>query len=145
MKSLQNKNRTIVFRVTEEIWQKANEISALANKSINDWARDEIVGGLSANSGLTPGENLLYIEVANLRNLVETMMVGELFEDEKTTKYQEALEQSLNSRETAVQDYFQAADSQVINSPVAGSQITDSQVADSQTADLQNSDSLLIN
>ena len=135
MKNSQNKNRTIVFRVTEEIWQKANKTSALGNKSINDWARDELVGGLSAHNGLTPGENLLHIEVANLRNLVETIMVGELFEDEKIVKYQEALEQSLNRRETAVQDYFQAA----------GSQITDSPVADLQTADLQNSDSQLIN
>lgn len=107
----------------------------MANKSINDWARDEIVGGLSANNGLTPGESLLHIEVANLRNLVETIMVGELFEDEKTTKYHEALEQSLNRRETAVQDYFQAADSQIIDSPVT----------DSETADLQNLGSLLIN
>lgn len=140
MKSSQNKNRTIVFRVTEEIWQKANVISSLANKSINDWARDEIIGGLSANNGLTPGENLLHIEVANLRNLVETMMIGELFEDEKITKYHEALEQSLNRRETAVQDYFQVAGSQI-----ARSQIADSQTANSQTALLQDSNSHLIN
>ena len=88
----------------------------MANKSINDWARDEVVGRLSANNGLTPGENLLHIEIANLRNLVETMMVGELFQDEKVGKYQEALEQSLHRRETAVSDYFQTADSQVTDS-----------------------------
>lgn len=135
MKNSQNKNRTIVFRVTEDIWQKANKISALGNKSINDWARDEIIGRLSENNGLSPGESLLHIEVANLRNLVETMMIGELFADEKIAKYHEALEQSLNNRETAVQDYFQ----------VAGSQITDSPITDSQPAALGNSTSQAIN
>lgn len=122
MQNSKNKNRTIVFRVTEEVWQRANEISALADKSINDWARDEIIGGLSANNGLTPGENLLHIEIANLRNLVETMMISELFQDEKVEKYHEALEQSLHRRETAVSDYFQTAESQIADASNSGSQ-----------------------
>lgn len=54
-------------------------------------------------------------------------MVGELFEDEKIAKYHEALDQSVNSRETAVQDYFQVADSQ----------ITDSQMTDSSNSTSQ--------
>jgi len=104
-------NRTIVFRVTEETWQRAERISALAEKSVNDWARDEIVSRLSINDGLSPGEKLLHLEIANLRNLVETIMIGELFADEKIVKYQDALEQSLSDREAAVRDYFQVTDS----------------------------------
>lgn len=104
-KSDQVKTRAINFRVPESVWQAAAERATLAGKGINGWARDELTGRLDERHGLTPGEQLLYVELNNLRNLVETVLLaGMTAENEE--RYADALEQSIETRAAAARDYF---------------------------------------
>jgi hypothetical protein len=101
----ETKTRAINFRVPERVWRAAEERATLAGKGINEWARDELTGRLDEGHGLTPGERLIYVEINNLRNLVETIMLAGMSE-ENEERYAEALEQSIAMRETAARDYF---------------------------------------
>ncbi len=101
----QRKTRAINFRVPEGVWEAAQERAVLASKSVNEWARDEIIGRLDETHGMTPAERLMYVEINNLRNLVETIMFeGSTAKNEE--KYAEALEQSIKDRESAAREYF---------------------------------------
>jgi hypothetical protein len=101
----QPKTRAINFRVPENVWKAAAERATLAGKGVNEWARDELTGRLSEAHGLTPGESLMYAEINNLRNLVETMMLAGI-DATNREQYAEALEQSMDEREAAAREYF---------------------------------------
>jgi len=101
----ETKTRAINFRVPERVWRAAEERATLAGKGINEWARDELTGRLDEGHGLTPGERLIYVEINNLRNLVETIMLAGM-SAENEERYAEALEQSIAAREAAARDYF---------------------------------------
>lgn len=104
-KSDQVKTKAINFRVPESVWQAAVERAAVAGKGVNEWVRDELLGRLDEQHGLTPGEQLLYVELNNLRNLVETVMLAGM-NAENEGQYAEALEQSIEARAAAARDYF---------------------------------------
>lgn len=101
----ERKTRTINFRIPESVWEAAHERAVLAGKSINEWARDELIGRLDERHGMTPGEQLMYVEINNLRNLVEKMMLAEM-NAENEEELSEALEQSIERREEAARAYF---------------------------------------
>jgi len=99
------KTRAINFRIPERVWKAAEERATLAGKSVNEWARDELTARLDEAHGLTAGERLIYVEINNIRNLVETMMLAGMDAANKGA-YAEALEQSIDARETAAREYF---------------------------------------
>lgn len=99
------KTRAINFRIAESVWEAAHERAVLAGKSVNEWARDELAGRLNERHGMTPGERLMYVEINNLRNLVERMMQTGM-NDENEEELLEALEQSIERREQAAREYF---------------------------------------
>lgn len=99
------KTRAINFRIPERVWKAAEERAALAGKSVNEWVRDELTARLDEAHGLTPGERLIYVEINNIRNLVETMMLAGMDAANKGA-YAEALEQSIDGREEAAREYF---------------------------------------
>ncbi len=101
----ESKTRAINFRVSESVWKAAEERATLAGKSVNEWARDELTARLDEAHGLTPGERLIYVEINNLRNLIETMMLAGMDASNKGA-YAEALEQSIDAREAAAREYF---------------------------------------
>lgn len=101
----ETKTRAINFRIPEGVWKAAEERAILAGKSVNEWARDELTARLDESHGLTPGERLIYVEINNLRNLVETMMLAGMDAANKGA-YAEALEQSIDAREAAAREYF---------------------------------------
>ena len=99
------KTRAINFRIPKRVWKAAEQRATLAGKSVNEWARDELTERLDEAHGLTPGERLIYVEINNLRNLVETMMLTGMDAANKGA-YAEALEQSIDAREAAAREYF---------------------------------------
>ncbi|MCA1616759.1 MAG: hypothetical protein LC800_22240 [Acidobacteria bacterium] len=99
------KTRAINFRIPERVWKAAEERATLAGKSVNEWARDELTARLDEAHGLTPGERLIYVEINNIRNLIETMMLAGMDAANKGA-YAEALEQSIDAREVAAREYF---------------------------------------
>jgi hypothetical protein len=99
------KTRAINFRIPESVWKSAEERAVLAGKSVNEWARDELTERLDEAHGLTPGERLIYVEINNLRNLVETIMMAGMNAANKED-YKEALVQSIEAREAAAREYF---------------------------------------
>ena len=99
------KTRAINFRIPERVWKAAEQRAILAGKTVNDWARDELTARLDEAHGLTPGERLIYVEINNLRNLVETIMMAGMNAANKDD-YKEALEQSIEAREAAAREYF---------------------------------------
>jgi hypothetical protein len=101
----QPKNKAINFRVHDNVWKAAAERAALAGKGVNEWARDELTGRLDESHGLTPGERLIYTEINNLRNLVETMLLAGI-NAANSEQYAEALERSMDEREAAAREYF---------------------------------------
>jgi hypothetical protein len=105
MTGAEPKTRAINFRVPESVWKAAEERATLAGKAVNEWARDELTARLDEAHGLTPGERLIYVEINNLRNLVETMMLAGMDASNKGT-YAEALELSIDAREAAAREYF---------------------------------------
>jgi hypothetical protein len=71
------KIQAINFRIPESVWEAAHERAILAGKNVNEWVRDELIGRLDERHGMTPAERLMYVEINNLRNLVEkTMLAG---------------------------------------------------------------------
>lgn len=98
MNKSKNKNRTIIFRVTENIWQKAYNVSQSENKSVNDWAREEILSKLLENSISLSNEQFIQTELSNVRNLIETIMISQLEPTQMQANYEEALTQSLCGR-----------------------------------------------
>ena len=48
---------------------------------------------------------MIYVEINNLRNLIETMMLAGMDASNKGA-YAEALEQSIDAREAAAREYF---------------------------------------
>src|SRR5919205_109433 len=92
------KTRALNFRVSESVWRAAQERATLAGKTVNEWARDDLTARLDEAHGLTPGERLIYVEINNLRNLIETMMLAGMDASNKGA-YAEALEQSIDARE----------------------------------------------
>lgn len=105
MKQAELKTRVITFRVRETVWQEATERALLSGKSLTEWARDEIVERLDEQHGMTPGERLMYVEVNNIRHLVEKLMLVAMNADNEE-EVAEALEQSIDHREAAARDYF---------------------------------------
>lgn len=101
----ETKTRAINFRIPERVWKAAEERATLAGKSVNEWARDELTARLDEAHGMTPGERLIYVEINNLRNLIETMMLAGMDAANKGA-YAEALEQSIDAREAAAREYF---------------------------------------
>ena len=101
----ETKTRAINFRIPESVWKAAGKRASLAGKSVNEWARDELVARLDEAHGMTPGERLIYVEINNLRNLIETMMLAGMDAANKGA-YAEALEQSIDAREAAAREYF---------------------------------------
>jgi uncharacterized protein (DUF1778 family) len=101
----ETKTRAINFRVSESVRKAVEERAALAGKSVNEWARDDLTARLDESHGLTPGERLIYVEINNLRNLIETMMLAGMDASNKGA-YAEALEQSIDAREAAAREYF---------------------------------------
>lgn len=101
----ETKTRAINFRILESVWKAAEERATLAGKTVNEWARDELTARLDEAHGLTPGERLIYVEINNLRNLIETMMLAGMDAANKGA-YAEALEQSIEAREAAAREYF---------------------------------------
>jgi hypothetical protein len=101
----ETKTRSINFRIPERVWKAAEERATLAGKTVNEWARDELTARLDEAHGLTPGERLIYVEINNLRNLVETMMLAGM-DAANREPYAEALEQSIDAREAAAREYF---------------------------------------
>jgi hypothetical protein len=99
------KTRALNFRVSESVWKAAKERATLAGKSVNEWARDDLTARLDEAHGLTPGERLIYVEINNLRNLIETMMLAGMDAANKEA-YAEALELSIDAREAAAREYF---------------------------------------
>jgi hypothetical protein len=99
------KTRAINFRIPESVWKAAEQRAILAGKTVNEWARDELTARLDESHGLTPGERLIYVEINNLRNLVETVMMEGMNEGNKEA-YEKALMQSIDTREAAARDYF---------------------------------------
>ena len=104
-KSDERKTKAINFRVPESVWEAARERATLAGKGVNEWARDELAGRLAEGHGMTPAERLMYVEINNLRNLVETIMLTGM-NAENEEKFTEALELSISEREAAAHDYF---------------------------------------
>lgn len=101
----ETKTRAINFRIRESVWKAAEERAALAGKTVNEWARDELTERLDEAHGLTPGERLIYVEINNLRNLIETMMMAGMNPANKD-EYKAALMQSIDTREAAAREYF---------------------------------------
>jgi hypothetical protein len=101
----ETKTRAINFRIRESVWKAAEERAALAGKTVNEWARDELTERLDEAHGLTPGERLIYVEINNLRNLVETMMMG-VMNAANREDFKKALMQSFDTREAAAREYF---------------------------------------
>jgi hypothetical protein len=99
------KTRAINFRIPERVWKAAEQRATLAGKMVNEWARDELTARLDESHGLTPGERLVYVEINNLRNLIETIMLAGMNAANKGD-YKEALEQSIEAREAAAREYF---------------------------------------
>lgn len=101
----ETKTRAINFRIPERVWKAAEERATLAGKSVNEWVRDELTARLDEAHGLTPGERLIYVEINNLRNLVETIMLAGMNTSNKG-EYAKALEESIDAREAAAREYF---------------------------------------
>lgn len=101
----ETKTRAINFRIKESVWKAAEQRAVLAGKSVNEWARDELTARLDEAHGLTPGERLIYVEINNLRNLVETMMMEGMNAGNKEG-YEKALIQSIDERAAAAREYF---------------------------------------
>lgn len=101
----ETKIRAINFRIPGSVWEAAERRATLAGKTVNEWARDELTARLDEAHGLTPGERLIYVEINNLRNLVETIMLAGMDASNKR-EYAKALEESIDARETAAREYF---------------------------------------
>lgn len=71
MKNDKNLTQTISYRVTEEIWQQAEERAAQENKSVNEWCRDIVVQTLRHDYGLPPGMQVLLKEFYALQQLLK--------------------------------------------------------------------------
>src|ERR1041385_570527 len=99
------KTRAINFRIPESVWKAAEQRAVLAGKTVNEWSEDELTARLDESHGLTPGERMIYVEINNLRNLVETVMMEGMNEGNKEA-YEKALMQSIDTREAAARDYF---------------------------------------
>jgi predicted DNA binding CopG/RHH family protein len=104
-KDNEKKTKTINFRIPESVWEAAHDRAVLAGKSVNEWVRDGLIGQLDEHTGMTPGERLMYVEMNNLRNLVEKMMLAGM-NAENEEEFSEALEQSIEHREAAAREYF---------------------------------------
>jgi hypothetical protein len=101
----ETKTRAINFRIPGSVWEAAERRATLAGKTVNEWVRDELVERLDEAHGLTPGERLIYVEINNLRNLVETIMLAGMDASNKG-EYAKALEESIDAREAAAREYF---------------------------------------
>jgi hypothetical protein len=67
----QTKTHTIIYRVTDDEWQRIGAAAAAADgQEINDWSRQVTITRASQPGGMTGVERLVYEELACVRYLL---------------------------------------------------------------------------
>lgn len=64
------KERTISYRITEEVWSEIEKRAAKAGESPHQWARSALFEKLNHNGELMPGERLLFQYLIRAQYLV---------------------------------------------------------------------------
>src|SRR5262245_60325877 len=64
------KERTISYRITEEVWNEIEKRAARAEESPHQWARSALLEKLNRTGELMPGERLLFQHLIRAQYLV---------------------------------------------------------------------------
>lgn len=64
------KTRSVIFRVTEDEWQRLEHAAGRLGQEVNEWSRQATLTQSSEPTAMSPAERLIYEEVARVRYLM---------------------------------------------------------------------------
>ena len=110
------KSRIVSYRISQDQWQEAEIVAALANQNVSDFARVQLLESCTHSYGLSPGLQLLMTEMQAVRRLITTLIDFVVTDSPfDHNSYLDALDESEEARWIRLHEYFQGGGKEQID------------------------------